>query len=131
VVGFLFVVVVQHIHTEKSKNSNSGVRENNSLNYSYNVFKQPIPSIKLKFVSPKEIEDVVSSLKMKDSHGFDGIYIKILKLSIPYISSPLTYICNLMISTGVFPTRLKFEEIKPYIKKGKWHIFLIVDPFPC
>jgi hypothetical protein len=114
-----FSMVVQHIHTEKFKNSNSGVSENNSLNYSYNVFKQLIPSIKLKFVSPKETEDVVSSLKMKDFHGFDGIYTKILKLSIPYISSPLTYICNLMISTGVFPTRLEFAEIKPLYRKGE------------
>jgi hypothetical protein len=112
-------MVVQHIHTEKFKNSNSGVSENNSLNYSYNVFKQLIPSIKLKFVSPKETEDVVSSLKMKDSHGFDGIYTKILKLSIPYISSPLTYICNLMAltsptgggrSVGIVRSRIKATE---------------------
>jgi len=28
-------------------------------------------------------------------------------------------LCNLMISTGIFPTRLKFVEIKPLYKKGK------------
>jgi hypothetical protein len=56
---------------------------------------------------------------MKDFHGYDGISTKILKLSIPYISSSLTYICNLMISTGVFPTRLKFAEIKLLYKKGE------------
>jgi Notch-like protein len=57
---------------------------------------------------------------MKDSYGYDGISTKILKQSIPYtISSPLTHICNLMISTGIFPTRLKFTEIKPLYKKGK------------
>jgi hypothetical protein len=82
--------------------------------YSNNQFR-----IKLKFVSPKEIEDIVSSLKTKDSHGYDGISTKILKQSIPYISSPLTYICNLMISTGIFPTRLKFAEIKPLYRKGE------------
>jgi len=78
-----------------------------------------IPSIKLKFLSPKEIEDVVSFLKMKDSHGYDGISIKVLKQNIPYILSPLTYICNLMISKGIFPTILKFVEIKPLCKKGE------------
>jgi len=30
------------------------------------------------------------SLKMKNSHGYDGISTKILKLILPYISSPLT-----------------------------------------
>jgi hypothetical protein len=56
---------------------------------------------------------------MKDSYGYDGISTKILKQSIPYISSPLTHICDLMISTGIFPTRLKFAEIKPLYKKGE------------
>jgi hypothetical protein len=31
----------------------------------------------------------------------------------------LTYICNLMITTGIFPTRLKFAEIKQIKKKGE------------
>jgi hypothetical protein len=87
-----FSTVAQHIHTENFKNSNSGVSENNPLNYLYNAFKQLISSIKLKFVSPNEIEDVVSSLKTKDSHGYDGMSTKILKQSIPYISSPLILI---------------------------------------
>jgi hypothetical protein len=56
---------------------------------------------------------------MKDSYGYDGISTKILKHSISYISSPLTHICNLMISTRIFPTRLKFAEIKPLFKKGE------------
>jgi hypothetical protein len=78
-----------------------------------------IPPIKFKCVSPKEIKDVVNSLKMKDSCGYDGISTKVLKQSIPYISSPLTRVCNLMISTGIFPTRLKFMEMKPLYKKGE------------
>jgi Notch-like protein len=56
---------------------------------------------------------------MKDSYGYDGISTKILKHSISYISSPLMHICNLMISTGIYPTRLKFGEIKPLFKKGE------------
>jgi hypothetical protein len=56
---------------------------------------------------------------MKDSCGYDGISTKVLKYSILYISSSLTHICNLMISTGIFPTRLKFVEIKPLYKKGE------------
>jgi hypothetical protein len=59
------LTVAQHIHTENSKNSNSVVSDNNPLNYLYNAFKQPIPAIKLKFVSSKEIEDNVRSFKQK------------------------------------------------------------------
>ena len=52
------------------------------------------PSIKLTPVSTKEIREIINSLKWKNSHGYDEIPIKILKISLPYIESPLTYICN-------------------------------------
>jgi len=32
--------------------------------------------------------------------------------------SPLTYICNAVLSTGVFPDRLKYAIVKPIFKKG-------------
>jgi hypothetical protein len=60
-----------------------------------------------------------SCTENENSYGYNGISTKILKQSIPYISSPLTHVCNLMISTGIFPTRLKFAEIKPLYEKGE------------
>jgi hypothetical protein len=72
-----------------------------------------------KHVSPKEIENVAKSLKAKESHGYDEIPTKVIKQHFIYISSPLAHICNLMLSSGTFPTRLKFAEIKPLYKKGE------------
>jgi len=43
---------------------------------------------------------------------------RILKISSPFIVSPLTCICNRMLTTGTLPDRLKFSEIKPIYKKG-------------
>ena len=43
---------------------------------------------------------------------------RILKLSAPYVLSPLTYIFNKVLSTGVFPERLKCLEVRPLLKKG-------------
>jgi hypothetical protein len=40
----------------------------------------------------KRIENIIRSLKAKGSHGYDGITTKILKISAPFISSPLSYI---------------------------------------
>jgi hypothetical protein len=54
----------------------------------------------------------------KDSHGYDEISVRILKISAPFILSPVTYIFNKMVSKGTFPERLKFSEIKPLYKKG-------------
>jgi hypothetical protein len=43
---------------------------------------------------------------------------RILKISLPFIISPLTYKCNKSLSTGSFPTRLKYSQINPVFKKG-------------
>jgi len=51
--------------------------------------------------------------------GYDEISSSILKKSAPYVSSPLIFICNKILSMGVFPERLKFTEVKPLFKKGE------------
>jgi hypothetical protein len=43
---------------------------------------------------------------------------QIVKLSMPFISSPLIYICNKLSSTGTFPTRLKISHVFPIFKEG-------------
>jgi hypothetical protein len=43
---------------------------------------------------------------------------KILQVNTPIITAPLTYICNRSLLSGVFPSQLKFSEIKPLQKKG-------------
>jgi hypothetical protein len=40
------------------------------------------------------------------------------KISVTYICSPITHICNKSISIRIFPERLKFSIIKPLFKKG-------------
>jgi predicted nuclease of predicted toxin-antitoxin system len=85
----------------------------NPLNYLYLAFKQPFINITLKNVTTHEIEKIIEELKSTNSCGYDEIRVKILKVSSSFIISPLTYICNRMLTTGTFPDRLKFSEIKP------------------
>ena len=66
-------------------------------------FKLPSTNVKLKYTTSKENEKIIKSLKSKNSHGYDGIPIKILKVSTPFITSPLSYICNISLSSGFFP----------------------------
>jgi hypothetical protein len=88
-----FVSVAQNIHGNKH---NVYVLSNheNPTSYLSRAFNQPFPTINLKCVKSKEIEDINKLLKIKNSHGYDEISTRILKSSIYYISSPLTYICN-------------------------------------
>jgi hypothetical protein len=60
----------------------------------------------------------MKELKSKKSCGYDEITTKILKISSPFDVSPLTYICNRMLSSATFPDRLKFSEVKPIYEKS-------------
>jgi hypothetical protein len=61
---------------------------------------------------------IVCYLKTKRLYGYDEISVEVLKISSPFIISPLTYISNKMLSIGIFPESLKYAEIKPCFKGG-------------
>ena len=88
------------------------------LNYLHSAFPQPFATIKLKHTTTAEIEEIIKELKDKNSSGYDEITTKISKTNSPFIISSLTHIGNKMLSTGTFPDRLKYSEIKPIYKKG-------------
>jgi hypothetical protein len=66
------------------------------LHYIFRDCRYPYPNIKFGFTSPKEIENIIESLKTKNAYGYDEISVKILKWSAPFISSPLTYLLQTM-----------------------------------
>ena len=61
---------------------------------------------------------IIKPLKTRTTCRYDGVSNRIIKLSAPFIISPLTYICNAVFSTGVFPDRLKYAIVKSIIQKG-------------
>jgi len=48
---------------------------------------------------------------------YDEITSRILKINAPSIISPLTYIFNNVLRSGIFPDRMKYSIIKPLHKK--------------
>jgi hypothetical protein len=57
-------------------------------------------------------------LKSTNAQGYDEKFINLLKIGSPYISSPLCHICNKILSSAIFPTRLKYAVIKAIFKNG-------------
>jgi hypothetical protein len=100
------------------KNHSASNNNNNSVDYLRLTCNKLFPKIKYQYTSTKEIEKIISSLKSKNSHGYDEISVNILKFSSPYISSPLCHIYNKILSSGIFPERLKYAVIKPVLKSG-------------
>jgi hypothetical protein len=68
--------------------------------------------------SINEISKIIKSLKNNKLYGYDEIPLKTLKLSIPFIKSPLTYIINKSLSNGIFPACLKYSQINPIFESG-------------
>ena len=88
------------------------------LTYLHGNMVKPNSDFKIGYTSNHEIMKTIHSLNNTNSHGYDEISLKILQISAPFISSPLTCVCNKIFSSGTFPTRLKFAEVKPLFKKG-------------
>jgi len=53
-------------------------------------------------VTEVEVRSIIKSLKSKGMSGYDGISSKILKQCARTVIKPLTYICNLSLTTGLF-----------------------------
>jgi hypothetical protein len=82
---------------------NKHVITTNPLEHLSHCFKHPFPKIEWRYISTCEIEKNIKSLKTKNSYGYEEIPVKILKLSVPFLISSLTYIRNKSLSSGVFP----------------------------
>jgi hypothetical protein len=87
-----------------------------------NCIQTTIPTDKFNYTSRHEIEEVIKSLKSSNSYRYDKISVKIIKEGPPFISSPLTKICNQSSTSGIFPECLKRSDIQPVYMNGDKHI---------
>lgn len=65
-----------------------------------------------------EVNNIISSLKNTSSTGWDGISSLLLKKCIGILGPPITHLCNLCLTSGVFPTLLKESIVIPIFKSG-------------
>ena len=102
------------------KNSSQNNTSNNTdpMTYLHKNFGHISSQMKLRNTTMQQVNKIINLIKCKDSAGYDEISSRILKKSAPYILSPLIFICNKILSTGIFPERLKFAEVKLLLKKG-------------
>lgn len=76
-------------------------------------------NIFLKPSNRNEVYNTIMELKNLNSVGEDEIPIKLLKHTANELSEPLTKIINLMLTTGIFPDKLKIAQVKAIYKKGE------------
>ena len=75
-------------------------------------------SIYLEPTSPQEVFKEINSLNLNKSPGLDGITAYFIKLASDIIAVPLSILCNLSFSEGVFPNCMKNAKVIPLFKTG-------------
>ena len=90
----------------------------NNIQYYLNKMLQNANSMVMKLTTQCEIEQLISKLPNKTSHGHDMISNDLLKLLGRSISYPLAIIFNQSITEGIFPDQMKMAEVIP-LYKGK------------
>jgi hypothetical protein len=76
-----FLSTAKNIFKEQNDTVFHKQYDNTPLHYLLQSFTTPFPNMKLKFISSKEVENIIKSLKTKNSSGYDGISTKLLKIS--------------------------------------------------
>ncbi|CAF4853482.1 unnamed protein product [Pieris macdunnoughi] len=79
---------------------------------------KPLASLVLDSTDESEVRNCILNLKKDKCSGRHNISGAILKRYHQIIVPPLTYIVNLIFSTGVFPDQLKLADIVPIFKSG-------------
>jgi len=69
-------------------------------------------------ISEVDLLEIVNSLKLKSSYGYDKVSTNLLFKIFPPLISPLTLIINQSLISGIFPSELKIARIKPLYKKN-------------
>jgi len=117
-----FVPIAEDIKRQGKNNVIISKDHNNSIgshtHFMEPALYEPYPNMKCNCTMMKDIEKIIKSLQIQNSHGYDEILTKILKISSPFISWPLNYIRNKIILWGVFPDRLKYTVVKLLHKNG-------------
>jgi hypothetical protein len=101
-----------------NNNIDIGTNVDASIKYLRDTFSTPFTKMKWRYTTSQEIEKIIKSFKTKNSSGYDEITSRIIKASLPYITSPLTFICNAVLHYSAFPDILKYAVVKLYFKKG-------------
>ena len=73
------------------------------------------------FLSPTtelEVLDIVKHMKCKTSNDYNNFDMQFVKKIISSVIKPLVHICNLSLSSGVFPDDMKIAKVIPLFKAG-------------
>ena len=85
-------------------------------------------------VTEEELKKVFFSLKPNKTPGYDNINVNIVKKIYEELKTPLMRIFNILLSTGIFPDKLKIAKVSPVFKNSEKDLLTSYRPIsvlPC
>ena len=98
---------------------------NNFKNY---LLNQNDNNVTFKLIGEDFVSKLIDDLDSKNSTGCDGLSNTLLKSIKLNLVKPITLIVNQMLTTGIFPDKLKIANVMPLFKKGDKSIFSSYRP---
>ena len=92
------------------------IQKNTAYNFTDFMDRRVDSSMFLFPVTDQDVKKIVFSFQSKKSVGVDDINMYTVKTIIDSILVPLTFICNLSFTSGVFPDAMKIAKILPLYK---------------
>ena len=75
------------------------------------------------------VEQFIDNFPSKNSCGYDGISLRLLKFCKLTIIKPLMLIIRQVLNTGIFPEKLKIAKVIPIFKKEMKNYLVTTDPY--
>ena len=75
-------------------------------------------TFQFRFVTPGDVTRIIRKMKTTSAEGVDGIPTEVWKKGVAVLAGPIARICNLSLSTGVFPDVFKKAIVHPVYKGG-------------
>ena len=92
--------------------------ENGLNSHAALIHTTSVKDSEFKFVTAGDVTRIVRRLNNTKAVGVDGIATEVLKKGINVLASPMAIICNISLSTGIFPDIFKEAIVHPVFKEN-------------
>ena len=117
-----------NIFINAGKNVADGIQLPQNKNHKSYLKNKYVNNFKFDLIDEDIIVSIIDKLTPKNTCGFDGISTKVVKECKLSLSKPLTIIVNQMLTTGIYPDKLKIAKVVPIHKKDNETIFTNYRP---
>jgi len=110
-------------------NLGSNIKYKGTREHTYYLNKIVERNFTFSYVEEVIIKRTIINLPNKSSCGYDGPSTKLLKILEQALTKSLKLLINQVLTTGIFPDKLKIAKVIPVYKKVRKQFSVIIGPY--